>query len=92
MKSKKCLDCDITMIEVRRAEYLDGKIVKTEYPKEIWEPGLKRIYNEYRYYCPKCKKEWIFNTLPHCRWFEPVVDDSQFVYDSDKRMLVVRNG
>lgn len=35
------------------------------YPKEMSDDAhYKRIYREYRYLCPKCKKEWTQETRP----------------------------
>ena len=83
---KHCPDCDNLMKEVRWAEINNRK--EHEYPKPIWEPGLRRKYNEYRFYCKQCKKEWVYDSL--FREFSEVPSDSQFYYDPRRERLVPR--
>ena len=83
---KSCPDCNKSMIEVKYS-VIDGKKF-LEYPKDIYEPRLNRMYHEYRFYCEKCLKEWIYNSL--FRSFEIVPDDSQFYYDRDSGVLIFR--
>lgn len=64
-----CPNCNALCIEVG----------KPHYPKSITEPNIARTYNEYRYACLYCKKEWIYNTLH--REIREVPSDSQFYYD-----------
>lgn len=84
---KKCPDCNKELLEVKKALWHNK--VSSEYPKSIVEPNLKRQYNEYRFFCRKCKKEWIYNTRPDCRWFEEVPPDAQLKYSEKKQLLVL---
>ena len=68
-KPIRCPDCDAPCTEVG----------KPQYPKPITEPGVTKTYNEYRYACLHCEKEWIHNTLH--RETREVPSDSQFYYD-----------
>jgi hypothetical protein len=73
-----CPDCDAICIEVG----------KPEYPKGIYEPNVPKVFNEYRYACLKCQKEWIYDTL--LRWIEDVPEDSQFYYDFNTKEFKLR--
>jgi hypothetical protein len=44
------------MIEVRKGILGDGSTARL-YPKVIAEPNVNINYNEYRFFCQKCKKE-----------------------------------
>ena len=84
---KQCPDCNIAMIELRKALQEDGSISE-DYPKLITEPNLKRNYNEYRFFCKRCKKEWVYNSRPDCRCFEEVPSYSQLKYSPKRRLLI----
>jgi len=83
---KNCPECNKPMIEVKYS-VIDGNKC-CDYPKDIQEPGLKRTFHEYRFYCSECLIEWIYNSLFRC--FEIVPSDSQFYYESDKGILILR--
>lgn len=83
---KHCSDCAILLKEVRWAEIINRKV--SMYPKPISEPRLRREYNEYRFYCKQCKKEWVYNSL--FREFSEVPSDSQFHYVPGRELLVLR--
>ena len=72
------------MLEIRKA-LIQGKVDRTYYPKYL-DTYKGRDYNEYRFYCAKCKKEWVYNAL--FREFTKVPYDSQFKYDPKKRLLI----
>ncbi len=85
---KHCPDCGIAMIEVRQA-LLGSDTISNAYPKDISEPNLSKTYHEYRFFCKKCKKEWSYDTRPHCRYFEKVPVTSQFKYSHSKGLLLL---
>lgn len=79
----KCPDCNVDCTEVKWAVHSDGKKTQ-DYPKPIQEP----LYREYRYFCRKCKKEWIYNNAPSGYIKEMDEEDSQFIFDERKGYLV----
>jgi len=88
MKKKNCLKCDSEIIEIKKGLIPFGKFkgeIHELYPKPI--PFKRKNYNERRYFCPNCKKEWIYDTLSK-EWSE-VEDNSQFLYDEEKGYLVL---
>ncbi len=86
---KRCPECDTEMVEVRKAEYSPGSNrFSNEYPKELGDFVRGKMYNEYRFACPRCKKEWIYDSL--WRRFEYIDKKSQFIYSWEKGYLVVR--
>ena len=89
LSPKLCPDCDVRMLEVKDA-VLEGEVIHCMYPKPIVGVGYRRMYHEYRLFCSVCKTEWIYNSRPDCRWFEEVPGDSQFFYDEEKGLLVLR--
>jgi hypothetical protein len=87
---KRCPDCSTKLVEVNDAIDHEGKLIHKEYPKVDLEPYKGRTYHEYRFFCRKCKKEWLYLTRPDCRWFEKIPLDSQFRYSEQKKILVLR--
>ena len=83
---KNCPDCNIEMIEVKKA-LIEGKVVPL-YPKDVLEKIRGKTYYEYRFFCKKCKKEWTYNSAPHCRYFEELPSDAQFRYSQKKGLLI----
>jgi len=68
-KPIKCPDCNSICIEIG----------KPHYPKGIYEPGISKIYHEYRYACLKCEKEWLHDT--YTKIIEDIVSDSEYFFD-----------
>lgn len=98
---KKCPLCGIILKEVRkvydpqRAENLNktghrfsGGDYFFDYPKEIFEPGVKGRYYEYRFVCKKCKRELIYDNLN--RMFDRVPKNSQYRWSWVRKALVLR--
>lgn len=87
---KNCPICETTLQEIKKAEVLlkDKKQIVRMYPKPITEPNLKRAYREYRFFCPKCSIEWIYDSLRR-EWLE-VPEDAQFHYDKERCVLFYR--
>jgi hypothetical protein len=77
-KPIECPYCEKKCIEVG----------KPQYPKDIYEPNVPKIYHEYRYACESCKKEFIHDTLFNRIEFVP--EDSQFMYDFDTKTFHLR--
>ena len=92
MTKKHCpsKNCGKEMVEVRKAEmFLQGsKRIVSEYPKEFGDLIHGKRYREYRVACPRCKREWIYDSF--YRRFEPVVKNSQMRFDWSKGYLVLR--
>lgn len=94
---KKCPKCNIVMVEVKDGKYKEMPL-KHLYPKDIYEVGLEgvykeRVYHEYRFYCKKCKKEYVLDTTPYNKpynkcFFEVPVD-SQFKYSPKQKLLLL---
>ncbi|UZE92469.1 MAG: hypothetical protein IB616_01265 [Methanosarcinales archaeon] len=61
--------------------------IRWHYPKPICEPNVKRLYNEYRYVCPKCGKEWVYDTL--WREIAEVPEDANFHFDKHSDLIKV---
>ncbi len=92
---KKCPSCDKMMKEVRLAMISHAETQRSTiknpvrlYPKEIYESNYKRTYDEYRFVCMNCKKEWVYNSLFH--EMSEVPHDSQMVYNREHDMLIER--
>jgi len=93
MTKKYCptKNCGKEMLEVRRAEHTlkwSSKKLSNDYPKEFGDLIRGKRYRKYRFACPGCKKEWIYDSFH--RVFEPVVRNSQFRFDWNKGYLVLR--
>jgi len=73
----ECCDCGTICKEVKQKGY----------PKIILEPGVKKIYNEYRYVCPKCNKEWVHDTLQNLIFEVP--KDAQFHFKVIKGKVIL---
>lgn len=77
-------------MEVRNAEFPDG-LTGPLYPKPIPSPyeGKRKdwMFNEYRFYCQSCRKEWVYDSL--WRQFAEVPEKASFVYDLRRKLLVV---
>jgi len=80
----KCPNCDLVTIEVRKDE--DGY---NQYPKEDQELVGNKVYREYRFYCAKCKKEWLYETRPDKRYISNIPKTSQFFYNEKSGLLVL---
>jgi len=87
---KKCPDCNTKLIEVNDAIDHEGKILRREYPKEELELYKGKTYHEYRFFCRKCKREWIYFSRPDCRSLEKIPLNSQFRYSEQKKLLILR--
>jgi len=91
---KECPDCQTKLIETRWAEvpkknrkpYIRNPMHL--YPRLVWEEGVDKTYHEYRFVCPGCKKEWVYNSL--AREFWEIPNDAQFYYSWEKKLLVIR--
>lgn len=83
-----CFDCGAPCVEVRLAED-NGKRYR-QYPKP--DPQIVRgkrvVFNEYRFYCPSCRREWLYYTKD--RSAEMVREDSTEVFDPARGVLVPR--
>ena len=94
LKKKDCPNCGVRLKEVRWAEIPKNYEISGRrnpihlYPKLKREPGIERDYHEYRFVCPGCKKEWVYDSL--WREFLEVPKDSQFYYSWEKQLLVLR--
>ena len=68
----------------------EGK-VKRVYPQIVPKlPNQTKYYNEYRFFCEKCKNEWTCTTKPGSSKPEPVPGDSEYVYSEEDKILVPR--
>lgn len=92
---KTCPNCSKMMKEIRLAIISHAETQRSTiknpvrlYPKEIYESNYKRTYNEYRFVCMNCKKEWVYNSLFH--EISEVPPDSEMVYNSEQDMLIER--
>ena len=81
-----CPNCNLVCTEVQK----DWKGVR-HYPKEIYEPGLKKRCYEYRYYCRNCTKEWIHNTNPKVGYIDEVPKEAQYIYDDKRGYLIINS-
>lgn len=86
--------CGVEMVEVRKGESLpisksmtNSKLV-VDYPKELGDLVRGKMYHEYRFACPRCKREWVYDSL--WRRFEPIGKKSQMRYSWKKGYLVFR--
>ena len=87
---KNCPDCNIGMVEVNDALDYRGELLRNLYPKEEQESYCGRTYREYRFFCKKCKREWLYFSRPSQRWLEKIPKDSQFRYSEQKKILVLQ--
>lgn len=89
-----CPDCHKAMTEVNKAELSKQDLEKFPsvssvvdmYPKTSTVDGHE--YNEHRYYCLNCKKEFTFDELDNT--IREVPEDSQFRFDPKKELLTKR--
>jgi len=83
---RRCPDCD-TLVDEASVAIVNGRSVPL-YPKT--DPherhGRWVNYREERWFCPRCRKEWIYGTAWR-EWCE-VPSTSQLRYDPDRGMLV----
>ena len=79
---KRCPACNSVMIEIRKA-IIEGQIGSL-YPKFL-DTYRGRLYHEYRFYCVKCKKEWVYNSL--WRQFADVPENAAFLFDPESGLL-----
>lgn len=86
--SKKCPECDNNLTEINYLECPDGSKSKL-YPKDIYGKVKGKQYHEYRFFCNKCNKEWLYFTRPDLRYFEEI-EEPNFPYDSKKGVLTYR--
>lgn len=98
---KKCPGCNIQLKDVRKAfdphramairedgfESAHGDFFY-DYPKSIRDPGMNKTFNEYRFVCRKCKKEWVYDSL--FRQFDYVPHDSQYRFSWKYNALIPR--
>lgn len=90
---KNCPECGTRLEEVRWAEIPDApqymRNPAHHYPRLIVQPELQRTFHEYRFACPKCLKEWTYDSL--WREWSQVPANSQFLYSWEKKLLILRD-
>ena len=87
---KKCPHCHVEMVEIRKVLLKDGSL-KQVYPQIVpKEPNQTRYFNEFRFYCNSCNREWLINTIPGKKRFNEVPQDSQYIYSKKDNALVPR--
>ena len=88
---KQCPDCDVRMLEVNDAVYDNGQLLRNLYPKGENAAIHGKYYHEYRFFCRKCKEEWIYFSRPDARRFERIPESSQCRYSEKKKVLLFRS-
>lgn len=74
MKEIKCPKCDSTCIEIKTHGY----------PKEIYEPNQSKVFHEYRYVCPNCGSEWLYDALLGLIF--PIPEDAQYHFNQSGKV------